>query len=425
MHILIPTDVFPPKSGGAGWSSHALALALIERGHTVQAIVPRVGSSGAIAETVLGVPTIRFGYHAPNIPFVKNYFRHERLWQPYADVIVAATPTPSFQIPAPTIIHAQHVQAAPAAVLAGKQLGAPVVVTVRDHWPWDYFATGLHGNRVPYNGQTWASLATDLVVREGPLRGVMAILAIPYLRAHLRRRQAFLRQADAVIAVSGYIAERLTAIVAPQRIHVIPNMVDLPAIAATISRPQQSINGPYVLFVGKLDRNKGAHLLVDIFREARAQNLLSRLKPFTLVIAGNGPLRPYIEDELAALGVTTRFLDWAEHDEVLRLMAHCELLLFPSAWGEPLSRVWLEAAACGAAMLAMPTGGIHDIIADGVNGALAPTPAAFAGRMAALLDNAPLRLAYGAAAQATAQARFSTHQVAGQVEALYASLIYS
>ena len=55
--------------------------------------------------------------------------------------------------------------------------------------------------------------------------------------------------------------------------------------------------------------------------------------------------------------------------EKLRLMAGCELLLFPSAWGEPLSRVPLEAGACAAAILAMPTGGTPSIIADGVSGA--------------------------------------------------------
>lgn len=323
-----------------------------------------------------------------------------------------------------TIIHAQHVQAAPAAVLAGKRLGVPVVVTVRDHWPWDYFATGLHGNRVPYSSQSWAALATDLVAREGPLRGVVALPAISYMQAHLRHRQAFLRQADAVVAVSGYIAERLNRIVAAERIHVIPNVVDLAAIDATIATPQTLVEGRFLLFVGKLDRNKGAHLLIDIFREMRrlGQPFVSNGQPLTLVIAGNGPLQPELERELAALGIPTRFLDWAEHDDVLRLMAHCELLLFPSAWGEPLSRVWLEAAACAASMLAMPTGGIHDIIEDNVNGALAATPALFARRMTALLADSTQRQRLGAAARATAAVRFSTEHVIGQVETLYTAL---
>jgi glycosyltransferase involved in cell wall biosynthesis len=473
LRVLLPSDVFPPRSGGAGWSAHALALALIERGHDVTAIVPRrqknderqktkdqvlaFGPSSFVVgpEDVLGVPTVRVDYWAPNIPIAQNYFRHERFWPRLATVLVDLAlsqdqrPTANGQRPISSkasslvgrrsslIIHAQHVQAAPAAVLAARRLGAPVVVTVRDHWPWDYFATGLHADRIPYARQTWASLAADLPARLGPLRGALALPAIPYMLAHLRRRQAALRQADAVIAVSRYMADRLAGIVPAERLHVIPNMVDLAAIDAAIAQPPASLTPgqPYLLFVGKLERNKGAHLLVEVFRELRAigdwgsrigdreafasQFLSPNSQSLELVIAGNGPLRPELERDLAALGVPARFLEWADHDEVLRLMARCELLLFPSAWGEPLSRVPLEASACGAPILAMPTGGTADIIADGVNGALEPTVAGFARRLAALLAAPAERRALGAAARRVAAQRFAKQAVVGQVEALY------
>jgi glycosyltransferase involved in cell wall biosynthesis len=423
MNILLPSDVFPPKSGGAGWSAHALACALIARGHHATAVVPRSGKRGLVREEVLGVPTLRFGYTAPPIPFVKNYFRHEQLWHPLADALVrealSAEPGSTHQI-----IHAQHVQVTPASIIAGRRLRASVVVTVRDHWPWDYFATGLHGDQVPYGRQTWASLATDLVAREGPLRGASALIALPYVVRHMRRRQAFLGQADAVIAVSHYIAKRLEGIVAPERIHVIPNMVDVGAVEHTVALPPQSIHGTYLLFVGKLERNKGAHLLIDVFRALRANQQSVANDQHVLVVAGDGSLRPELERELAMLGVQTVFLDWADHDEVLRLMAHCALLLFPSAWGEPLSRVWLEAAACGAPILAMPTGGITDVITDGVNGVLAATPGQFAQRMVQLLANNAQRQKLSAAARATARERFSTERVIARVEGLYEALCF-
>jgi glycosyltransferase involved in cell wall biosynthesis len=466
-HILLPTDVFPPRCGGAGWSAHALALALIGRGHAVTAIVPQQGTRGVTRENVLGVPTVRFGYSAPNIPFLKNYARHERLWPELANVIAdcglqSANPhNQKFQSPISNlqspisnlIIHAQHVQVTPAAILAGRKLNAPVVVTVRDHWPWDYFATGLHGDRIPYERQIWASLATDLVARVGPLRGAALLPAIPYALAHLHRRQQFLRQANAVIAVSRYIAGRLEGIVAPERLHIIPNMVDLAAIDRVIATPPQSVapGEPYLLFVGKLERNKGAHLLVDIFRELvkrrrtkdegrRTKDEGRRTKDggrrtedgrsdtavgrrWSVVIAGDGPLRPMLERELADLGVQAHFLDWVDHDEVLRLMAHCELLLFPSAWGEPLSRVPLEASACGAPILAMPTGGTADIITDGIDGALEPTTRRFARRLAELLAQPERRRALGHAARQTARERFSVERVVTRVEELYGKVL--
>jgi glycosyltransferase involved in cell wall biosynthesis len=406
---------------------------------------------------VLGVPALRWGYRAPRLPFVQNYFRHERLWPRLADVFVKEVRDWRLEIGAASsqsaicnlqsaIIHAQHVQTAPPAIMAGRRLGVPVVVTVRDHWPWDYFATGLHADRLPYQRQTWASLAADLPVRLGPLRGALALPAIPYMLAHLRRRQQFLGQADAVIAVSDYIARRLSGIVAPERLHVIPNIVDLAAIDATIAGPPASVapGTPYLLYVGKLDRNKGAHLLIDIFSQLKRQlsenrepqnhrtieptpgyldnNLQSAICNLQLVVAGSGPLQPELERELAALGVRARFLDWIDHDEVLRLMAHCELLLFPSAWGEPLSRVPLEGMACGAPILAMPTGGTPSIIVDGVTGALEPTAAGFAKRMAALLAQPAERAALGVAARQAASQRYAKEVVVGQVERLYQSL---
>ena len=418
MNILLPTDVFPPRCGGAGWSAHALALALIARGHTVTAIVPREGQEGIRTGDILGVPTVFAGYRAPRIPFVRNYARNERLWPHLAQVIIETSTSPPFHHPA-TIIHAQHVQVAPSAVIAGRRIGAPVVISVRDHWPWDYFATGLHGDRIPYPRQTWASLATDLPARLGPLPGAVALPAIPYMLAHLAHRRAALRQASAVITGSRYIADRLTDLVEPARLHVIPNIVDLTAIDAITATPPTSVppDEPFVLFVGKLERNKGAHLLNDIVRAAR-----DALHRHTLVIAGAGPLKNGLAQAMRTAQVRARFLDWIDHDEALRLMARCDLLLFPSAWGEPLSRVLLEACACGAPILAMPTGGTPDIIIDGESGALAATVPAFARRLAELLERPAERCALGAGARRRAAQRFAPDVVASQVERLYQSL---
>ena len=414
MQIIIPSDVFPPTGkGGAAWSSHALALALIERGHWVTAVVPSHDRPGVRAHDALGVPTLYVGYRAPRLPIIQNYFRHERLWHPLADAIVATAAG------RPAVIHAQHVQTAPAAVIAGHRIGMPVVVTVRDHWPWDYFATGLHGDHTPHPQASWASLATDLPARLGPLRGSLAIAAIPYMLAHLRRRAAFLSHADAVIACSTYIAGRLAGIVAPERLHVLPHMVDIAATERFVATPAQTqVDGPLLLFAGKLEPNKGAGLLPAIFRELR--NL--EVSPFTLVVAGDGALRDPLERQLAELGVNVRFLAWADHSEVLRLMARCDLLLFPSAWGEPLSRVLLEAASLGTPILAMPTGGTPDIITDGVNGALAATPRAFAARMRDLLEHPAEARRLGAAARTFALVRYDIPAVITRYEDLYTSL---
>src|SRR5262245_50140785 len=132
LRVLLPSDVFPPRCGGAGWSAHALALALIERGHAITAIVPRrvtkddgrwtispiVHRPSSFVhhpplESVLGVPTIRVNYWAPRIPIIQNYFRYERFWPRLADVVAGELSASPAQL---TIIHAQHVQVTPAAL---------------------------------------------------------------------------------------------------------------------------------------------------------------------------------------------------------------------------------------------------------------------------------------------------------------------
>lgn len=420
MRIILPSDVFPPTGrGGAAWSSHTLARALIARGHSVTALAPVEGRRGDARSMALGVPLIEVGYRAPRLPFVRNFFRHEALWPRLARAIVAEAHVG----PPVSVIHAQHVQAAPAAVLAGRTLGAPVAITVRDHWPWHYFATGLHGDRLPYARPGWPGLLTDLLARLGPLGGLAALPALPYMLAHMRRRAAFLTWADAVIAVSAYIARRLASLVPPERLHVLPNMVDLETTRASAAPPPATVwEGALLLFAGKLEPNKGAGLLPEIFRALRARAPFDTLPRFTLVVAGAGALRMELERELRALGVPARFLDWAGHDEVLRLMARCDLLLFPSSWGEPLSRVLLEAASLGAPILAMPTGGTPDIVRDGDTGALAATPETFAARLAALLADPAERRRLGAGARTAAARQFAVEAILPRYEALYAAV---
>ncbi|GAC1518314.1 MAG: hypothetical protein NVS2B7_39520 [Herpetosiphon sp.] len=288
---------------------------------------------------------------------------------------------------------------------------------MRDHWPWDYWATGLHGNRVPYPTNTVASLLTDLPARLNPLTGVLAAPAVPYMLHHLHSRAAWLARADAVVAVSHYIARRLTAVVPSERVTVIPNLVDLAAIAATVATPLPDLPpAPYVLFVGKLEHNKGAHLLPAILRDQPAAP--------HLVVAGDGPLRAQLDHDCAAAGVTLHLLPgWTDHDTVLRLMARADIVLLPSTWGEPLSRVWLEACAAGACIVATRTGGIDDAIQSGRDGLVASSVPGCAAAVRRLLADPALRNRLRHGARERARTDFAAPVVMARVEALYRSLV--
>jgi glycosyltransferase involved in cell wall biosynthesis len=112
-----------------------------------------------------------------------------------------------------------------------------------------------------------------------------------------------------------------------------------------------------------------------------------------------------------------------DHDDVLRLMHRCSLLLFPSVWGEPLSRVLLEAGAVGAPMLAMPTGGTSDIITNGEHGMLEGTVESFALRMLDMMQDYPLRQTLSKQARQHIAQRFGVEHVVKHVETVYEQLL--
>jgi glycosyltransferase involved in cell wall biosynthesis len=166
----------------------------------------------------------------------------------------------------------------------------------------------------------------------------------------------------------------------------------------------------FSLFVGKLARNKGAELLPE---------LILRIRPPAIVVAGDGPLNDAVAAAAQAAAIPCLQLDWVEHDDVLRLMARCDALWFPSSWDEPLSRVLLEALACGAPIVAMPTGGTPEIIVDGRSGILAPDIPSFVAAAQRLHNDASWRQQIQVGARLRAQQLFDTNTVIKHMLRLY------
>ena len=142
-----------------------------------------------------------------------------------------------------------------------------------------------------------------------------------------------------------------------------------------------------------------------------------------VVLAGDGPLQAQLAPKANALGLDFRFYDWLDNDAILRLMRAARLLLFPSAWQEPLSRVLLEGCAAGAAIVALNTGGTADIITHGESGWLAADQAEFAEGVRRVVEDDALNNRIRAGARSRAETTFSASVVSAQIEALYSSLL--
>jgi glycosyltransferase involved in cell wall biosynthesis len=226
-----------------------------------------------------------------------------------------------------------------------------------------------------------------------------------------------LERCDATIAVSRYVRDELAASgrVKPERLVTIPNLVHLHSVERALMGPWPVSDvlpeDRYALFVGKLDTNKGAHLLPGIMEHASLQ--------MPLVLAGDGPLRDKLELEAESKRLDFRFHDWLDNDSILKLMRSATILLFPSAWQEPLSRVLLEGCASSAAVVAMRTGGTADIIRHGESGWLADDNAGLAEGARVVASDQALNARLRAGARRQAETTFSSERVAAQVEQLY------
>lgn len=409
MRVLLITDSFPPGCGGSGWSTYELARGLRARGHEVDILQPRPGQSADGRREYDGFVVEEIASAAPAVPYVRNYFKNERLW-PKLAARVAARPAHR----RPDLLHAQHVLTTPAAIRAGAALDLPVVATVRDYWPVCYWADLIHDPDADHLCP--ACTPGNMTVCVRPRAGAawpLALPMIPYMRGNLRRKRAALARADAVIAVSSVIEHDLrqrAPELAATRIEQIPNPVDVAAIVNG-STEAPPLAGPYALYSGKLAPNKGANLLIGAARAAQLR--------WPLVVVGDGPLRPAMENEARGSGLDVRFTGWLERAEALRWMRHASLLIFPSRGPESLSRVLLEASALAVPIAAMDTGGTRDIVEPGVTGLLSTSAEALASDAGRLIGDRTLAARLGAAARARVLERFDAPRVVARIASLY------
>lgn len=134
MRILLATDAFPPVAGGSGWSTYELARGLRSRGHEVLVVRPRPGTRESVREISYdNLRVIEVGAPAPPLPYVRNYFKNERLYARLANVLADIIVRENIDI-----VHGQHVLTCLPSIEAAHRTRRRAVCTVRDYWPVCY-----------------------------------------------------------------------------------------------------------------------------------------------------------------------------------------------------------------------------------------------------------------------------------------------
>jgi starch synthase len=181
---------------------------------------------------------------------------------------------------------------------------------------------------------------------------------------------------------------------------------------------------PYVVFVGRITRQKGVPVLL---RAAAALDPAAQL-----VLCAGAPDTPALAEEVsslvAALQASRSGVIWIPEmlpkPSIIQLLTHALIFVCPSVY-EPLGIVNLEAMACSTAVVASRVGGIPEVVEDMVTGLLVPPddPASLAYAMNALLRDPGRAEAMGRAGRERAVAEFSWETVAAQTAGLYAELV--
>ena len=254
-----------------------------------------------------------------------------------------------------------------------------------------------------------------------------------------------LEMADAIIAVSNETKRDIERLfkVDPSRVHVIHNGIDLDEYHKTKSTEARQRHGinlsqPYLLFVGRITRQKGIVHLV------RAIEFMDR--DFQIVLCAGAPDTPEIAAEMqkAIKQAKEKRSDivWIEEmldrQAVIELYSNAAVFCCPSIY-EPFGIINLEAMACETAVVASAVGGIKEVVVDGETGFLVPLeqmketpfepthPEKFsrdlAGRINQLMADPKLREKFGKAGRKRAEQNFSWSAIARKTEALYESLL--
>ncbi len=306
-------------------------------------------ASGSLAtERLEGVEVRRFRYMWPSRlqrlaygGILPNLGRNRLLWlqvPPFlaAELRAAYRTARDWR---PAVIHAHWIlPQGLVAVIVGRSLGIPVLLT--EH------GGAIHG----LGGPAAAALQRWVLRRASGLTGVSQDV--------VGAMRSLLTQETSVAALAmGVDTARFT-----------------PRARDRDLRQRLGAGGPLVLFVGRLAEKKGLRYLIEAMPA-----ILERSPNATLVVAGDGPLRPGLEALADDSGVAgrVRFVGALPQSDLPRLYASADVTVLPSivaAGGdrEGLPVVLCEAMASGCPVVATPVGGIVELVSHGETGLLVP-----------------------------------------------------
>jgi glycosyltransferase involved in cell wall biosynthesis len=252
-----------------------------------------------------------------------------------------------------------------------------------------------------------------------------------YFNAKLSRR-LFDTWGEKVVAISEAVRAHLEKDfnVNPHRIEVIYNGIDLKRFSNTystdqIARAKRSLGvqrGNLIGTMGRLSSVKGQKFLIEAMKE-----VVSKSKDTRCLIIGSGREEAALKDLAKSLGLEARVIfTGAAYMDIPLYLACMDIFVLPSI-EEGLGLALLEAMSLGRPCVASATGGIKDIVNDGVNGILTPVgdSVSIANAVLKILNDKDLAKNMSDSARDFVRGRFSIESMADNMIDLYGRVIHA
>jgi glycogen synthase len=405
MRILIVSNFYPPHAiGGMEYRCHETANLLQKRGHDVLVLTSTYGicPKGIVDGNVYRLLVLESDlmHYKPLHFFLKSWQEEKQNLDNFKNVLYKFMPDVIF-------IWGMWNLTRQLPFYAEQFWERPVIYSLASDWPAQPNIHELY----------WRLPAQRRLLK--PIKKVLSKIALVFLK--YMHGQIDL-QFNYVICASQTLCQNLRQAGVPlKRSHVIYPGIDLEQFS-TNSRSKEMLSSSRtlsLLYAGSLVAHKGVHTAVEAIGYLLKQEPNLNLK-LTVVGSGHKLYEAYLHNLVINNSLQSQvcFIEQIPREEMPALMQSFDILLFPSIWEEPFSRVILEAMASGLVVIGTNTGGTKEILKDGDTGMIFPPEDStrLAESIRQLINNPDLMSKLAKNGRAVVEQQFDIRQMVNEIE---------
>ena len=362
MKIVFVIEYFPPfAAGGSEWSTYYLAKDLAASGQEVVVLTPNYGAKKK--EYIDGIRVLRSPFYLK----LKNFNQlpgNFALTNPFWILWTVINLFLLIKKENPDVIHVQGKYSVPPAVIANLFFKKPLVATVRDYLVICNYGICLMGsdkvcNLKDYFFRDFKSYLNIYLAKKDFLSIIINFMFAIWGRLSKNYLKFFINKTDYLISLSKkqrtiLVKNGITPKIEPIYTNYVFNK------ATFLKKVNTDI-----MYVGRLTYGKGIGLFLGAIPIIK-----KKVKGVTFTIIGDGIFRKEVK-KIADADRTVRYEPYIDHQKLQKYFQKSRLTVVPSIWPDPLPRIAMESIARGTPVIATNSGGLPEVVKNGLYGYLA------------------------------------------------------